>query len=234
MLPDGIESRTVAIPVRTERRLDEVADLHSTWWQMLPHRVNRGQRRKRMGTSQGSYWHRRASLQTRRAPACRSWRGHAVAIECIRDSWRSVQSYFACRLRIARGRIGLRSIRPPSLPSEVGIADPDRPEAERGALPVDGGPEPGAHTAGRSTWGAPRHAASPRETRRSFGSPHQYRETLKSDQPAELRRESRCGRGPPLSELEQCEIVCQLDGAAEGGPGLGQHRLREGFSRYVG
>ena len=45
---------------RAEPRSDEVADPHSTWWHTLPHRVNRGQRRKQRGASHGPYWHRRA------------------------------------------------------------------------------------------------------------------------------------------------------------------------------
>jgi hypothetical protein len=49
-----------------------------------------------------------------------------------------------------------------------------------------------------------------------------------------FRRHGESGRAATRSQPDELEIACQLDGAAEGGPGLGQHRLREGFSRYVG
>jgi hypothetical protein len=60
-LDESIQGLRLRIMRRAEeRRSDEVADPHSTWWHMLPHRVNRGQRRKRRGASHGPYWHRRA------------------------------------------------------------------------------------------------------------------------------------------------------------------------------
>jgi hypothetical protein len=54
------QESTVESPSGLHRRLDEVADPHSTWWHTLPHRVNRGQRRRKRGASHGPYWHRRA------------------------------------------------------------------------------------------------------------------------------------------------------------------------------
>ena len=48
----------------------------------------------------------------------------------------------------------------------------------------------------------------------------------------EILREA--GLSAPLSELEQCEIVCQFNRTAEGGPGLGQHRLRQDLAWHVG
>ena len=49
-----------AYTFKHERRSDEVADPHSTWWHRLPHRVNTRSTPQWRGASHGPYWHRRA------------------------------------------------------------------------------------------------------------------------------------------------------------------------------